>query len=56
MSIGIEELKTGYDTKQFIANTDAVMYQSKRLGGNAISTAGSGFRLQSKELGSVNSP
>lgn len=56
VSIGIEELKTGYDTKQFIANTDAAMYQSKRLGGNAISTAGSGFRLQSRELGSVNSP
>ncbi|MFQ5712957.1 MAG: diguanylate cyclase [Candidatus Scalinduaceae bacterium] len=56
VSMGIEELKTGYDTKQFIANTDAAMYQSKRLGGNAISTAGSGFRLQSRELGSVNSP
>ncbi len=56
VSIGIEELKTGFDTKQFIANADAAMYQSKRLGGNAISTAGSGFRLQRRELGSVNSP
>ena len=60
VSMGIEELKTGYDTKQFIANTDAAMYASKRLGGNTISTAGSspGPKLQRKDrrLSSVYSP
>ncbi|MEE9605419.1 MAG: diguanylate cyclase [Candidatus Scalindua sp.] len=60
VSMGIEELKTGYDTKQFIANADAAMYESKRLGGNTISTAGSspGPKLQRKDrrINSVYSP
>jgi diguanylate cyclase (GGDEF)-like protein/PAS domain S-box-containing protein len=55
MSMGIEELKTGYDTKQFIANADAAMYESKRLGGNDISTASDGFKFPHRELGSIYS-
>jgi diguanylate cyclase (GGDEF)-like protein/PAS domain S-box-containing protein len=56
ISMGIEELKTGYDTKQFITNADAAMYESKRLGGNAISTASCNFKFPHRELGSVYLP
>jgi diguanylate cyclase (GGDEF)-like protein/PAS domain S-box-containing protein len=55
VSIGIEELKTGYDTKQFIANADAAMYESKRLGGNVISTASGSFKFPNREFNSVYS-
>jgi PleD family two-component response regulator len=53
--MGIEELKTGYDTKQFIANADAAMYESKRLGGNVISTASGNFKFPNREFDSVYS-
>jgi diguanylate cyclase (GGDEF)-like protein/PAS domain S-box-containing protein len=55
VSMGIEELKTGYDTKQFIANADAAMYESKRLGGNVISTASGNFKFPNREFDSVYS-
>lgn len=56
ISMGIEELKTGYDTKQFIANADAAMYDAKRLGGNTISSASIDFKFSHRELGSVYLP